>query len=162
MGFKYRRGIGEQHLFNPRMTEGKEMYQVLFYSKGGHTRMIADAIASELGVKAGEIKNATIDRAAKVVFLGSGCYGGKPGEDMTKFIEAQDFSGREIALFSTSAGAGGKELDDMAGSLRQKGANVVGRFTCKGQFIFFVSRGHPDKADVENAKQFARQTAKTG
>jgi len=39
------------------------MHQVLFYSKGDNTRKLADAIARELGVKATDIKTATIDPA---------------------------------------------------------------------------------------------------
>ena len=72
------------------------MHQVLFYSKGGNTRKLAEAIASELGVKATDIKTASIlDLAADIIFLGSGCYGSKPGENMMKFIEENDFSGRK-------------------------------------------------------------------
>lgn len=136
------------------------MYQVLFYSRGGHTRKIADAIASEIGVPAADLKNVSIDPAAKIVFLGTGCYGGAPGEDLLKFVEAQDFRGRKVATFSTSGGGAGKELDVLDGALRQKGASVLGRFTCKGQFIFFVGRGHPNVADVEGAKKFARAMVK--
>lgn len=138
------------------------MYQVLFYSRGGHTRKIADAIAKETGAKAAEITGATLDPAAKLIFLGSGCYGGAPGEDMQKFIDAGNFQGKRVALFSTSAGGAGKELDTMAGALKQKGASVVGRFTCKGQFIQFVSRGHPDQADLDGAARFARDMIKSG
>ena len=39
------------------------MHQVLFYSKGDNTRKLADAIARELGVKATDIKTASIDPA---------------------------------------------------------------------------------------------------
>ena len=77
------------------------MHQVLFYSKGGNTRKLANAIARELGVKATEIKTASIDPAADIIFLVSGRYGSKPGEEMMKFIEENDFSGRKVAVFGT-------------------------------------------------------------
>ena len=86
------------------------MHQVLFYSKGGNTRKLADAIARELGVKATEIKTVSIDPAADIIFLGSGCYGSKPGEEMMKFIEKNDFSGRKVAVFGTSGGTLGWRL----------------------------------------------------
>ncbi len=78
------------------------MYQVLYYSKGGNTRKLADAIAGELGVKACDVRSSSLDPAAKVVFLGSGVYAGKPGEDLARFVETHDFRGRTVAIFSTS------------------------------------------------------------
>ena len=138
------------------------MYQVLFYSRGGNTRKLADAIAGELGVKAADVKAASLDKEAGVIFLGSGCYGGKPGEDMMKFISANDFTGRKVALFGTSASRGGKELQAMEEALKQKGANVLGKYECGGQFLVIVRRGHPNDADLANAKKFAREMAKLG
>ena len=96
------------------------MHQVLFYSKGDNTRKLADAIARELGVKATDIKIASIDPAADIIFLGSGCYGSKPGEEMMKFIEKNYFNGRKVAMFGTSGGNAGMEVDLMATALKHK------------------------------------------
>lgn len=138
------------------------MYQVLYFSRGGHTKKVAEAIAAELGVKAADIKQTALDPGAEVVFLGSGCYGGKPGPEMAKFIETSDFKGRKVALFGTSAGGAGREVEDMAQALKGKGATVLGSYYCKGQFLLLVGMGHPDQGDFENARQFARETAKKG
>lgn len=135
------------------------MYQVLYYSKGGHTKKVAEAIAAELGTQAADIKQATLDKSAEIVFLGSGCYGKKPGPEMVKFIETAGFSGRKVALFGTSAGGVGSETEEMAAALRSKGATVVGRYYCQGQFMLMVGRGHPNQDDLEKARQFARETA---
>ena len=96
------------------------MHQVLFYLSCGNTRKLADAIARELGVKATDIKTATIDPAPDIIFLGSGCYGSKPGEEMMKFIEKNDFSERKVAMFGTSGGNAGMEVDLMAAALKHK------------------------------------------
>jgi flavodoxin len=141
--------------------EEQDMYQVLFYSRGGNTRKLADAIAEELGTKAADVKDATIDPAAGMIFLGSGCYGSKPGQDMAKFIEAHDFSGRKVALFSTSSGGAGNELRVMADALNRKGAIVLGKHTCKGKFLV-MNRGRPNLADLDGAKKFAREMVKNG
>jgi flavodoxin I len=138
------------------------MHQVLFYSRGGNTRKLANAIAEELGAKAADVKAASIDPGAGIIFLGSGCYGGKPGEDMMKFIGANDFSGRKVALFGTSASGGGKEIDAMENALKQKGASVLGKYECTGQFLLIVRRGHPNLDDLEGARKFAREMAKQG
>jgi flavodoxin len=110
------------------------MHQVLFYSKGGNTRKLADAIPSEIGVKATVIKTASIlDPAADIIFLGSGCYGSKPGEEMMKFIEKNDFSGRKVAVFGTSGGNAGMEVELMDAALKHKGAAVLEAITAKAR-----------------------------
>jgi flavodoxin I len=75
---------------------------VLVDSRGGNTRKVADAIAGELGITAMDV--ATMPQNdAQLLFLGSGTYGGKPGEAMLKFIGSGTLTGRRVALFGTSA-----------------------------------------------------------
>jgi flavodoxin len=130
---------------------------VLVDSRGGNTRKVADAIAEELGVTVGDLATPLPDEV-KTLFLGSGTYGGKPGDTMKEFIAFNEFSGRRGALFGTSGGPGGAEkmIDAMAGELTKKGATVLGRYHCRGKFLF-TNRSHPDGKDLENAKKFARE-----
>jgi flavodoxin len=132
-------------------------YSVLVDSRGGNTRKVADAIAEEMGIKVRDAKTSSLDDA-KVLFLGSGTYGGKPGETMMKFIESGNLSGRKVAIFGTSASlAGGqKMISTMTDILLQKGATILGSYHCKGKF-FLVNWGHPDKEDLDNAKKFTRE-----
>ena len=44
--------------------------------------------------------------ASHPLFLGSGCYDGRSGKEMVRFIERNDFTGRSIALFGTSGDDG--------------------------------------------------------
>jgi flavodoxin len=138
------------------------MHQVLYYSRGGNTRKVADVIAAELGTKARAVDVASIEPAAGVIFLGSGVYGGKPGEDLTKFIEACDFAGRKVAVFTTSYSNSRAGVDTLAAALKKKGATVLGDYHCKGQFLRLMARGHPDAADLDAARKFARETVKNG
>ena len=138
------------------------MHQVFFHSKGGNTRKLADSIAIELGVKAADIKTASIDPAADIIFLGSGCYGSKPGEDMMKFIEKNNFSGQKVAVFGTSGGNAGIEVDLMAVALKHKGATVLGSYHCKGKAFLFFNTGRPNKEDLDGARKFAREMAMLG
>jgi flavodoxin len=130
---------------------------VLVDSRGGNTRKMADAIAEELGTKAKDV-TASLTDDAKILFLGSGTYGGKPGEAMMKFIESGNLSGRKVAIFGTSASlAGGhKMISAMTDILMQKGAIILGSYHCKGKF-FLVNWGHPNKEDLDNARKFARE-----
>lgn len=131
-------------------------YAVFVDSHGGNTRKVADAIAEELGISVGEITASASDDA-KVLFLGSGTYGGKPGEAMTKFIGSGTFSGRKVALFGTSGGDGGAEkmIAVMADALKQNGATILGSWHCPGKFLV-MNWGRPNKEDLDNAKKFAR------
>ncbi len=135
------------------------MHQVIYYSRGGNTRKVADAIAGEIGVTAVDVKAASLEAGDGIVFLGSGCYGGKPGEDVVKFIEASDFGGRRVALFGTSGGGAGSEVAVMEAAVKEKGAEVVGRYFCKGQMALLFSHGHPNSADIDAARKFAREMA---
>lgn len=126
-------------------------------SRGGNTRMVADAIAGELGTAVGDI-TAPLPDEAKLLFLGSGTYGGRPGEVMAKFIAAGNFTGRKVALFGTSGAAAGAEkmIAAMTEPLAQKGATVLGSWHCRGR-TFIVNWGHPDTEDLASAKKFAQE-----
>lgn len=137
------------------------MHQVIYYSRGGNTKKVADAIAGELGTKATDVKVAVVDPEVDVIFLGSGCYGGKPGEDWTKFVETHDFGGRKVALFSTSGFGAGKEIEAMTEALKKRGAIVRGSHSSRGK-AFVISRGHPNTEDLAGARKFARETVKNG
>ena len=129
-------------------------------SRSGNTKKVADAIAEELGLKAEKVTTLLSDDV-KILFLGSGTYGGKPGKEMMKFIESGNFSARKVAIFGTAASlAGGqKMIAAMTDILKQKGATIVGSYHCKGKF-FLVSRGHPNNEDLDNAKKFAQEMLK--
>jgi flavodoxin len=135
------------------------MYQVLFYSRSGNTQKVADAIAEELGVKAQDVKSATLDKDAKIVFLGSGRYAGKPGLEMMQFIESNDLKGMKVAFFSTfwfSRMNAKKAVETTTMALQKKGATVLGSYGCKGKFTAVFNRGRPNHEDLEKAKKFAK------
>jgi flavodoxin len=129
--------------------------QVIYFSRKGSTKKVADAIASEFGVNAEDVKKATLSEDT-FVFLGSGCYGGKPGKNMTTFIKNNDFKGRHIALFGTSGGGGGKETEVMETMLLDKEAVVKGKYFCQGRF-WFGKKDKPSDEDINEAKQFANK-----
>jgi flavodoxin len=142
------------------MTRSDDMIQVLYDSRGGNTRKIANAMAEEMGTKAASVKSASMGPGNDVLFLGSGCYGGKPGKDMQKFIEINDFRGRRVALFGTSGGGQGQEVKAMEEALKGKGAGVAGSYYCPGKMFLLFSRGHPDAADIAAARKFAKGMSK--
>ena len=62
------------------------MFEVVYYSMCGSTKKVAEAIAVELGVKAESVKAKGGLTKDSFVFLGSGCYAGRPGRKLRKFI----------------------------------------------------------------------------
>jgi flavodoxin len=135
------------------------MSHVLYYSLTGNTKKMASAIAGEIGVEAKSIKTVTGVPQGGILFIGSGNYGDKPGEDLARFIDGNDFSGRKVALFGTSGKGEGKEVRSMADALEQKGAAIVGSYYTKGKAFVVINIGHPDRGDLEGARKFAREMA---
>jgi flavodoxin I len=131
------------------------MFEVIYYSRGGNTRKVAEAIADELWTTAKNIRLVGTLPEGAFIFLGSGCYGSVLVKEISDFIEKNQLQGRKIALFTTSAFGWGKELSVMEKHLLDKGVNIVGRFNCFGQFLA-VKKGHPDAEELEKAREFAR------
>jgi flavodoxin len=131
-------------------------------SRGGNTRKVADAIAGELGASMGDLA-APLPADAKILFLGSGTYGGAPGTGMMKFVTDNVFTGRKVALFGTSMAEAGaqKMIAALGDALIKKGAIVLGNYQCRGKFLLF-NRGRPGTEDLDNAKKFAREMLKAG
>ena len=132
------------------------MNQVIYFSRSGNTKKIADAIAEEIDTKAENVCNATIDSSSDYFFLGSGCYGGKPSPVMINFIKSNGFSGKKIGLFGTSGSGKGSELKEMKTALGAQRAKIHGSFSCKGKTFFLINRKHPTTKEINHAKKFAR------
>lgn len=130
---------------------------VVYFSRGGKTRRIAEAIAEELGCEAIDAVEGKPDLSGTdMLVVGSGNYGGAPHRDFEGFIEGiPTGNGSRAAVFATSGGEEPKCIGIMEEKLGNRGYNTVSSFDCRGQFLL-VSRGHPDEEDVENARAFAR------
>lgn len=136
---------------------------VLYYSKGGNTKKIADAIADELEdvLKSEQIPPAYPPENVALLFLGTGEYAGKPDSKMVEFIRTLNTNRvKNVAVFGTS-GAGsseGKAITAVKTLLKEKGINVVNEaFACKGKYFGFLNRKKPDDTDIKNAKEYARR-----
>jgi len=138
------------------------MYEVIFFSRSGNTKRLATAIADELGVKAQHIRSVT-SLPEGDLFIGSGLYFMRPAKLVRKFIQNNDFGGRRVALFGTSASGIGVETTWMKWLLKRNGAVITGNYYCAGRFFwrvagrfFFVRKGRPADEDIEKARRFAR------
>jgi flavodoxin len=131
------------------------MFEVVYFSRGGNTRKVAEVMAEELGTTAKDIKSVDTLSGDAFIFLGTGCYGAVLGKEITDFIERNQLKGRKIALFTTSAFGWDKEVSVMEKQIQDKGVKIAGSFNCFGQFLT-LKRGHPDQDDLQKARIFAR------
>ncbi len=132
--------------------------KVMYYSKGGNTRKVAEAIAQALGQTAEAVPPAYPLENVNVLFLGAAVYGGKIDPKMAEFIRTLNSSRvKNVALFGTCGGQD-KALAEMKGLLKSQGIPVMDdTFLCKGKFFVFINRKHPNAEELKAAQEFAKK-----
>ncbi len=126
---------------------------VTYYSKTGHTKKVAEAIAKAAGCAASDIacyKAAPVD----VLFIGGSIYGGVLEPTLASFISGLDPKAVGSAVLFTTYIKEANAVGLMKQLLEQKGIPVSAVFSCKGQFLLF-NRKRPNAADLEEAAKFA-------
>ncbi|MFI3211918.1 MAG: flavodoxin family protein [Eubacteriales bacterium] len=133
--------------------------KVVYYTKSGNTKKIADAIATEVGCVAVDMDQ-TITEELDVLFLGASVYKFGIDKKVVEFIDSLDSKKfGNVVIFSTSAmsDSGYPKLVDI---LTKRGFQVSNQhFYCKGQFMF-ANKNRPNQDDVNSAKQFAKSIIK--
>lgn len=132
--------------------------QVVYSSKTGNTKKIAEAIASIANCRAQSVDSFTINEFVDLLFIGGAVYATHDHnidpnlENFIKNINPKNV--KNIALFCT--GFSNEAVLKMEQILKQKTINVINEsFMCKGKFFIF-NFGHPNNKDIENAKNFAK------
>ena len=137
------------------MEEKKSTYAVRYYTRGGHTRMLAEAIAEELGCEAFSTSQ-RLSGYTDILFLGGAVYANHLDPNITGFIDHFDRSKvGKIILFGDAA---------VTNPCKKMRARLAGRgipaetdeFYCRGSFKLLY-RSHPDADDIRNAREFARR-----
>ena len=128
---------------------------VRYYTLGGNTKKVADAIAAAVGTNAQDCSVA-ITEPVDLLFFGGSVYGFDLDEHTKKYIESIDPAlVKNIALFGTSAivKSGNSKMDDL---FNKKGINVIAqKFHCFGEYKF-MRKGRPDTYDLNKAAEFAK------
>lgn len=135
---------------------------VLYFSRGGNTKKIADAIAEELkefGVlKSEQIPPAYPPENVQLLFLGTGIYAGKPDSKMVEFVRTLNNNRVKNAVVFGTTGSQNNAVEAVKALLKEKGINVIDEtFLCKGKYFIFFNRKKPDSDDIKAAKAFARK-----
>lgn len=131
---------------------------VRYFTRGGNTKKLADAIASQVGVKAQDC-SVPFTEPVDLLFLGGSVYWGGIDKNLKQFIEKLEPSKVKcVAVFGTSAikSEPDKEIEKL---LQNKGISVSKHsFHCRGEFSA-VHKGHPDSDDLTQAAAFAKNAS---
>lgn len=132
---------------------------VIYYTKLGHSKKIAQAIADELGVKAQDIRENPELKDIESLYIVSGIYGGKSAPELLEFLKTLDGQQIKRAYLLTSSGGKTTRAAEVRAVLTELGIPVAEEeFTCQGA-IFLFGMEHPNKADIQNAIQFVQSVS---
>jgi flavodoxin len=129
--------------------------EVRYFSRSGHTKKVAEAIAQAAGVVA---KDCSVPLRGQVdlLFLGGAVYWGGADKQLKAYVEQLDPKAvKRVVVFGTSSivEESTRELERM---VLAKGIPVSEQhFHCWGAFAA-LHRGHPDSADLREAATFAK------
>ncbi|MDR1218919.1 MAG: hypothetical protein LBK73_04840 [Treponema sp.] len=138
------------------------MNAVVYVSKGGNTKKLADAVAKGAEVKAQSAASAVNLTQTDILFIGGSIYCGRMSGVLRKFLQNLDQKqAAKAVVFGTSAS--GKTIRaEVTSILESKGIPVVAEsFHCKGSFLC-VNSGRPNADDLAQAEEFAKRVCKGG
>ncbi len=127
---------------------------VRYYSRGGNTKKIAEAIAKAIGVEAKTVSE-PLTEDVDILFLGSAPYAFDVDDEVKKFISGIHVSVGKVVNFSTSAAV--KSTRRYVEKLLAERQIPVAKeeFSCRGEFMM-LHKGRPNEADQEAAADFAK------
>jgi flavodoxin len=140
---------------------------ILYSSKSGNTKKIADSMASQIGCDAIRI---TSDNTPSMdlerydlVFVGTGLFFGTPNEDIVRYLGNLNMKTTKMfALFITWGGAPRSDklaLTRLKTLLESKGQKVLeDHFACYGGWKgILMKRGHPKPEEIKAAGEWAKE-----
>ncbi len=132
--------------------------RVIYQSRKGNTKKIADAIATVIGDVSEELPPAYPCEGVNILFLGGGIYAGKIDKKLDAFVRTLTPQRvKNVAVFGTAASGEDKGVQQIKDLLKSQSINVLDdSFVCKGKFLF-ANRKNPDANDIQAAKEFAQR-----
>ncbi len=131
---------------------------VRYYSRGGNTKKVAEAIAKAVGVEAKTVAEPLIEDV-DILFLGSSPYAFDVDDEVKKFISGLNVKVGKAVNFSTSAAVKStkKYVEKL---LAEKNIPMEKEeFSCRGSFMM-IHKGRPNEADLRAAAEFAKNITK--
>ena len=128
---------------------------VRYYSKGGNTQKIAEAIAKAVGTEAKTVTE-PLDEDVDILFLGSAPYAFDVDDEVKNFIGNINVSVGKVINFSTAAviRSTRKYVEKL---FAEKNIPVAKEeFSCRGAFAM-LHKGRPNEDDLKSAAEFAKK-----
>ena len=128
---------------------------IRYYSRGGNTKKVAEAMAQALGIKALPVSE-PLPEDVDVLLLGTAPYAFDVDDHVKQFVQNIQVSVGKVVNFSTTAVVKSTRKY-LAKVLAEKGIPLAEEeFSCRGAFTV-LHKGHPDAADLQAAAAFARK-----
>ena len=130
---------------------------VIYYSRTGNSKKIAESVAAALQTKATDIKLKPVINEVDVLFIVGGIYGGASSPDLKAFVEdIKKNHVNKVALITSCLSK--KQRQNMIRDIliRNKIEVVPEEFICRGNLLF-IGFGHPNKDDINAAICFAQK-----
>ncbi|MDR0862740.1 MAG: flavodoxin family protein [Oscillospiraceae bacterium] len=136
------------------------MNKVIYVSRGGHTKKLAEAVARGASCTAEALTGATQVTGADTLFVGGAIYAGSLDGKLTSFLRSlTPESARRVAVFGSCASPNASILELVRKEV-PGGIEVSSEaYQCLGSFLVIVSAGHPNAADLSGAEQFGKRQA---
>lgn len=133
---------------------------IVYFSKTGHSKKIANAIAKELKITAMNIKENQKPQNVDLLFIVGGIYGNESMPEMTNYIKSLSLENVKKAALVTSCASKNVPQTTVRKLLQEKNIEVLeDEFICQGSFLV-MGMGHPNKADIQLAVEFANKIIK--
>lgn len=129
---------------------------IRYYTKTGHTKRLAEAIAKAVGVEALPISQ-PVEEPVDILFLGNSYYAFNINREVRRFIGSLDKSkvGRIVNFGST--GMLNSTWKKVKAEADKAGIKMDEReFHCKGEYHAFNKR-RPNEEDLKAAAEFAKK-----
>ena len=128
---------------------------IRYYTCGGNTKKLADAIAKAAGVGA-ETTSVPLTEDVDILFLGSSVYANGVDNEVKEFIRGIHVEVGKVVNFSTAALVR-STYKQVSRLLEEKHIPLAKEeFYCRGSFAV-MHRGRPNADDCNAAAEFARK-----
>lgn len=130
---------------------------IVYFSKTGHSKKIAKAMAQNLNMEVINIKENKKPENVDLLFVVGGIYGGQSMPEMTNYIKSLSPTNAKKAVLMTSCTSKVTPQATIRTLLQENKIEVLEEeFICQGSFLF-MGMGHPNKADFQSAIDFAKK-----
>lgn len=129
---------------------------VRYYTRGGNTKRLAEAVAEAVGTEAQPIST-PVDEPVDILFLGNSYYAFNIDPAVRDFIRSLDKNKVGKIVNFGSAAMLNSTYKKVKAEADKAGIPMDEReFHCKGEFLG-VNKGRPDANDLKAAAEFAKK-----